>query len=164
MRIWTAIALAWSVAALAPAGDASAQEIDRYKIITECTDTINRYAHTRDQLDAEAHAALFTEDGVFETGGAPAVGRQAIAQRLRDADPNAMTRHLSSSIVVSVEDGGDITADSYFYVLQAARPSPPRPVAVGSYLMVEYHDEMRMTDNGCQIAKRAFNLIFIGQN
>jgi hypothetical protein len=164
MRIVIVVAIATGVAALASAGVASAQGMDRYKVIAECTDTINRYAHTRDQLDAEGHASLFTEDGEFDSGGGTTTGREAIAQRIRDADRSAMTRHMSGSIVVSIDDNDGITANSYFYVYQAARPETPRPVPVGSYLMVEYDDEMRMVGTSCQFAKRSFTLIFMGQN
>jgi hypothetical protein len=96
MRIVTVVAIATGVAALAPASVDSAQGLDRYKVIAECTDTINRYAHTRDQLDAEGHASLFAEDGEFEFGGATTTGREAIAQRIRYADRSAMTRHMST--------------------------------------------------------------------
>ena len=164
MRTWTACVVMSGVAALAQTGIASAQALDRYKVIAECTDTINRYAHTRDQLDAEAHANLFTEDAVFESGGTTTNGRKAIAQRIRDTSRSAMTRHMSSSIVVSIDDRNAITARSYFHVLQATRPEPPRPIPVDSYLMVEYHDQMVMTDAGCKIAKRRFDLVFAGKN
>ena len=164
MRVWTACVLVSGFAALAQTEAASAQGLDRYKVIAECTDTINRYAHTRDQLDADAHANLFTEDAVFESGGTTTTGRKAIAQRIRDTNPSAMTRHMSGSIVVSIDKNNAITALSYFHVYQATRPEPPRPVPVGSYLMVEYHDQLAMTDAGCKIARRRFELIFMGKS
>jgi len=142
----------------------SAQEMDRYMVIAECTDTINRYAHTRDQLDAEGHGNLFTEDGEFVFGGSTTTGREAIAQRIRDADASQMTRHMSGSIVVEIDDNDGITAHSYFHVYQADRPESPGPVPVGSYLFVEYDDEMRMTGTSCEIARRTFTLVFMGQN
>ena len=103
------LVLATGFAVLVQPGALSSQELDRYQVIVECTDTINRYAHTRDQLDAEGHASLFTEDGVMEFGGS-ITGREAIAQRLRDNDGSAMTRHMSGSIVVSIDDNDGITA------------------------------------------------------
>jgi hypothetical protein len=149
---------------IALASVASAQGLDKYKVIAECTDTINRYAHTRDQLDADAHANLFTEDAVFESGGPPAVGRKAIAQRIRDTNPSAMTRHMSGSIVVSIDDKSAITAKSYFHVFQAARPEAPKPVPATSYLFVEYTDQMAMVGGSCKIARRKFELIFAGKS
>ena len=145
MRIWALFVLATAFAALGQTGVLSAQEMDRHEVITECTDTINRYAHTRDQLDAEGHANLFTEDGEFEFGGSTTTGREAIAQRIRDNDGSQMTRHMGGSIVVSIDDNGAITAHSYFHIFQADRSEAPGPVPVGSYLVVEYDDEMRMT-------------------
>ena len=163
MRIRSAFVIVAACAALGQPGLLSAQEMDRYQVIAECTDTINRYAHTRDQLDAEAHANLFTEDGEFEFAGATTTGREAIAQRIRDTDSSQMTRHLGSSIVVSVDDDGAITAHSYFHVHQASRPEAPGPVPVESYLVVEYDDELRMVGTSCKIAKRTFTLVFMGQ-
>jgi len=163
MRTFAAGLLVSGITTIAMTEGASAQGLDRYKVIAECTDTINRYAHTRDRLDAEAHASLFTEDAVFESGGAPAVGRRAIAQRIRETNPAAMTRHLSGSIVVSVDDNGGITAKSYFYVFQATKPEAPKPIPAASYLFVEYNDQMAMVGGTCKIAKRKFDLVFIGK-
>lgn len=162
MRIRTLFVLATTFASLGHTGILSAQEMDRYEVIAECTDTINRYAHTRDQLDAEAHANLFTEDGEFEFGGSTTTGREAIAQRIRDNDGSQVTRHMGSSIVVSIDDNGAITAHSYFHIFQADRSESPGPVRVGSYLVVEYDDEMRMTGTSCKIARRTFTLVFVG--
>jgi uncharacterized protein (TIGR02246 family) len=156
--------VAASAAFLGQTDTVSAQEMDRYMVIAECTDTINRYAHTRDQLDAEGHGDLFTEDGEFVFGGSTTTGREAIAQRIRDADESQMTRHMSGSIVVEIDDNDGITAHSYFHVYQAERPESPGPVPVGSYLFVEYDDEMRMTGTRCKIARRTFTLVFMGQN
>jgi len=157
------VVLAMGFAVLVQPGVLSAQGLDRYQVIVECTDTINRYAHTRDQLDAEGHASLFTDDGVMEFGGS-ITGREAIAQRLRDNDGSAMTRHMSGSIVVSIDDNDGITAHSYFHVFQANRPDSPGPLPAESYLMVEYDDDLRMTDTGCKFAKREFKIIFMGQH
>ena len=75
-----------------------------------------------------------------------------------------MTRHMSGSIVVSIDDNDGVTAHSYFYVFQADRPDSPGPLPAESYLMVEYDDELRMTDAGCKFAKREFKIIFMGQH
>ena len=49
-------------------GTASAQDMTRFEIITECTQTVQRSAIYRDQLDAERYSNLFVEDGVIVIG------------------------------------------------------------------------------------------------
>lgn len=131
------------------------------EIVAACTATINQYAHYRDQLDAEGYANLFTEDSVFVFPGITLTGREAIARRIRDDDGTTSSRHLTGSIVVSVDDDQKITARSYIHVYQAATPDTPGPVPASKYILGEYHDDMRMTASGCKIARRETVVVFI---
>lgn len=141
----------------------AAPEAPRAAIIAACTETINQYAHYRDQLDAERYGDLFTEDAVFVFPGLTLTGREAIAKRIRDDDGTITSRHLTGSIVVTIDANQTITARSYIHVYQAATPASPGPIPAGKYILGEYHDVMRMTDAGCKIARRDTVVVFMSE-
>lgn len=155
---------ALSVGALCFTGTASAQEMTRFEIISECTQTIQRSAIYRDQLDAERYSNLFVEDGVIVIGSNATEGRDAIAERVRTADPSEMDRHLTGSIVVDIDDSGNITAQSYALIYEGETPESPGSVPASEYLMADYDDQMRMTDTGCKFVRRQVTMIFSGES
>lgn len=151
------------------ASGTTAKEMTHADIVSQCTATINNYAHFRDQLDAQSYANLFTVDGVFVFPGLVLTGREAIAKRIQENDGSTMSRHLTASISISVDETlanksarnkNTIQADSYVYVFQAEKSSSPGPVPASKYIVAEYHDLMRMTPSGCKFARREAKIIF----
>ncbi len=150
--------------ALCFSGTASAQEMTRFEIISECTQTIQRSAIYRDQPDAERYSNLFVEDGVIVIGSNATEGRDAIAERVRTSDPSELDRHLTGSIVVDIDDSGSITAKSYALIYEGVTPESPGSVRATEYLMADYDDQMVMTDTGCKFVRRQVTMIFSGDS
>lgn len=146
------------------ASGVTAKEMTPENIVSQCTSTINQYAHYRDQLDAEKWAGLFTENGVFVFPGMTLTGRKAIAKRIRDNDGSTISRHLTGSIDITVDDNNNITARSYVYVYQADKQSSPAPVPASKYIVAEYHDDLRLTSSGCKFARREAKIIFMSED
>jgi uncharacterized protein (TIGR02246 family) len=89
-------------------------------------------------------AALFTEDGTWDTAFGKATGRQAIAElahslRTRVAEPRPRAVHLVTNIVIAL-DGERATLRSNWTVMQNS-PEGPRLGSGGAY-----YDEMVKED------------------
>lgn len=140
-----------------------AQGITMTNVTAECTRTMQLYAHYIDHLDADAYANLFVEDGVFILGRDEFVGREAIAQWVREDDGRLIGRHMTGSIVIDADESAGITARSYVFVYRGERPATPGPVPLTGYVMAEYQDQLRMTDSGCKFVRRVVTPVFIGE-
>ena len=139
------LAILFLVITLAPLTWADATE-------DACRQLIMDYAWYRDHPDANAYAALFTEDAELSILGEMFKGRAAIAQRLTGT--SGSTVHLISTIRITKVD--DDTASGVSYVTVYTAPAGTGPHTVGGYAAIgEYHDNYRRTDAGWQIAKRA---------
>lgn len=149
-----------SIAVLGTTQVTSAQELTELEIITECTQTIQRSAIYLDQGDAERYSNLFVEDGAIVINGNATESRNAIAERVRSGDPSELDRHFNGSIVIDVEESGAITAKSYALVYEGEAPESPGPVAISEYILVDYDDQMRMTNTGCKFVRRELATIF----
>jgi len=146
------------------AGSAAAQEMKQFEIVSACTQTIQRAAIFRDQFDAERYSGLFVEDGVIVIGRNATEGRDAIAERVRNADRSVRDIHFTGSIVVDIGDGDEITAKSYVVIYEGDAPaSPGDRSSVSEYLVSEYDDQMVMTDTGCRFIRRQVTIIFDGK-
>ena len=134
-------------------------------------DQIGRYSYAWDGKDADAYAALFTEDAVFEvftSGGEPVIhndGREAIhawarathsgeEPGLRPHPPDEQTRHNQSGTVFD-ELGEDsaLTRSMLLSARQGPGDAIPRPSTTGVY-----RDEWRRTPEGWRIARRSLRI------
>jgi len=111
---------------------------------------IAEYNHRVDAGEADEWAALFTEDGTFDSGhGNPLAGRTAIAEfgrQLPSLIPGA--RHIATNIWVQL-DGDRASARCY---LQLWMPSEGgRKIALSGI----YHDEVAKTDGVWRFVSRA---------
>jgi hypothetical protein len=104
-----------------------------------------RYNHFIDSHDDEGWAGLFTADGVFDTGGEPFVGREAL--RKFAASVPAGLRHVVVNEVIDV--GGD-EANALAYLLLFA--GTPRALAMCG----TYEDTLRRTPDGWRFSRRVF--------
>ena len=121
----------------------------------DCRQLIMDYAWYRDHPDADAYAALFTEDAELSILGETFKGRDAIAQRLTAA--SGSTVHLMSTVRITKVDDDSATGVSYVTVYTA--PPGPGPHTVSGYAAIgEYHDDFQKTDAGWQIKKRVLVL------
>lgn len=116
-----------------------------------CRQLIMDYAWYRDHPDADAYAALFTEDAELSILGETFKGRDAIRQRLTAS--SGSTVHLMSTIRITKVTDTAATGVSYVTVYTA--PSGAGPHTVDGYAAIgEYHDDFRRTSAGWQIARR----------
>lgn len=129
------------------AADLAAREIERL---------ILAYAHALDEGDLAAVAGLFahgtvaTEDGTPLATGSAEVGALYRSTTRRYDDGTPRTRHVTTNIVVHVEDGGDsATARSAFTVLQATDGLALQPIIAGRYV-----DRFVRTGGGWRFAER----------
>jgi 3-phenylpropionate/cinnamic acid dioxygenase small subunit len=103
-------------------------------------EVLAEYCFRLDDSRFDEMAALFTEDGTWETAFGTATGRQAIAElarslRARVAEPRPRAVHLVTNIVIAL-DGERATVRSNWMVMQNS-PEGPRIGSGGAY-----HDEM----------------------
>ena len=103
-------------------------------------EVLAEYCFRLDDGRFDEMAALFTEDGTWDTAFGKATGRQAIAElarslRVRVAEPRPRAVHLVTNIVI-VLDGERATVRSNWMVMQNS-PGGPRIGSGGAY-----HDEM----------------------
>jgi uncharacterized protein (TIGR02246 family) len=109
----------------------------------EIRDLFARYCLHIDAGEAAEWAALFTEDGVFDMGSEPLVGREALA--VFAGSLGASMHHMVLNEVIDVD--GDV-ASSRASIL----------VVAGGQLVTtgRYRDTLRREDGRWRIAKRTF--------
>jgi uncharacterized protein (TIGR02246 family) len=96
----------------------------------EIRNVIARIAILADQGDLDEYAGQFTEDSVWDFPSAPRRGRAdiragAAARRAeRITGPGTSSRHVITTVAVTVESADRATADSYFVFLQHTTTSP----------------------------------------
>jgi hypothetical protein len=124
-------------------------------------EVIAQYSYTYDAQNAEAFAALFTEDAVWELFAAGAThptirleSRAAISgwamQRLHERRGRFISRHYQSSTMFETLTAESARTRTMLLVThQDVTESVPRPTASGVY-----HDQWRKTPDGWQLAHR----------
>lgn len=122
--------------------------IERAAIGWECERLIHLYAMLNDAGDFQAMAEMFTDDGVFarpSQGDVLIRGKAAILAAYTSRPPR-FTRHLITSVAVTVEDEAHARAHSYL-TLHAGRPGDDLPRAAEPvYLIGDFKD--RFVKNG----------------
>jgi 3-phenylpropionate/cinnamic acid dioxygenase small subunit len=109
-------------------------------------EVLAEYCFRLDNGRFDEMAALFTEDGTWDTAFGKATGRQAIAElarslRVRVAEPRPRAVHLVTNIVI-VLDGKRATVRSNWMVMQNS-PEGPRIGSGGAY------DDEMVKEGGC---------------
>lgn len=106
------------------------------------TKLMYRYAECVDSADFEALSELFTQATIRSSAAAdpkatmtgPQVGRFYAATNRVHPDGTLRTRHLSSNIIIDIEESKDsASARSYYVVFQATPKLPFQPIAGGRY-------------------------------
>ena len=125
--------------------------LDRQSIV----DLVHAYCRNVDLVNAEAVAALFTDDCIVDYGpglGEPTHGSAVLAERLATGLPRfAATSHHVSNIQIEFDDSGDgATGCTYLYAWHRY-PAAGQPDA---HLWAQYHDRFVRTPDGWRIAER----------
>lgn len=111
-----------------------------------------RYNRGFDDVDPDAYAATFTEDGVLEiVGGEVIEGREALAAMCRTTGYGVV--HLTTDAIIDV-DGDKATQDTYLIV--ANRTEGGGPVAFST--TGRYRDTLIRTDAGWRFQRRVVTL------
>lgn len=134
--------------------------IERAAIAWECERLIHLYAMLNDAGDFQAMADMFTDDGVFarpSQADVPIRGKTAILQAYASR-PHRFSRHLITSIVVTVEDADNARAHSYL-TLHTGQSGEglPRP-AEPAYLIGDFHDRFVRIQNVWKFSDRRGSL------
>lgn len=134
--------------------------IERAAIAWECERMIHLYAMLNDAGDFEAMAQMFTDDGVFARPSQGEVlirGRAAILKSYTSR-PARFTRHLITTVAVTVEDADNARAHSYLS-LYTGQPGEglPRPAEPG-YLIGDFKDRFVRHDGAWKFSERLGSL------
>lgn len=134
--------------------------IERAAIGWECERLIHLYAMLNDVGDFQAMADMFTVDGVFARPSQADVlirGKAAILEAYTSRPPR-FTRHLITSVVVTVEDEDNARAHSYL-TLHTGQPGQglPRP-AEPAYLIGDFKDRFVREDGAWKFSERLGSL------
>ena len=99
-------------------------------------EVLAEYCFRLDGGDYDGMAALFTEDGTWDTAFGAATGRIAIAQQARDiraraGDNRPRAIHLVTNIVITL-NGNEAEVRSNWIVVQNSPPDSPGGPKIGS--------------------------------
>lgn len=133
---------------------------DRAVIAWACERLIHHYAMLNDAGDFPAMAALFTADGAFArpTDADNLMrGRDAILAMYL-ARPPRFTRHMITSVVITVDDADNATGHSYLSLHTAPAGGPAPAQADPSYLIGAFHDRFVREDGVWKFAERRGSL------
>jgi len=133
-----------------------------FEAITQCQRLALAFGKHVDYGEAEAAAALFTEDCVFERRGEVLRGRDALVATQRAHGPNRVTRHHCLTPVVTLIDSDTAEGVTYFvlyrHVFAEASPGPA-PLS-GPEVVGDYVDLFKRTPQGWRISKRVARTVF----
>jgi hypothetical protein len=122
-----------------------------------------RHCYCVDEIDADAWARLFTEDGTFHIVSAPGemhfdpvVGRAALREFGSNMFPLAAGMHTSANEMITI-DGDEATVTSYCVALRDATPNALVATAA------RFEDVLRKVDGNWLIFSRRVSLRMITQ-
>ncbi len=134
---------------------------DRAAIGWACERLIHHYAMLNDAGEFHAMAQMFTEEGTLArptAPDAPIAGRAAILESLLSRPPR-FTRHLISSVVITVEDAAHASGHSYL-ALHSGKPGEGGApgAADPTYLIGAFHDRFVCEDGTWKFSERKGSL------
>lgn len=126
-----------------------------------CQRLIVSYCLMSDGRQHEALAALWAEDGTWDSAIGPLKGRADVRRYLDGKTVGPVTRHISSNAQIDVIDENHAKGTSYFTVYRADKQAEkgPNPLA-GPALVGQYFDEYVRTREGWKFAHRRMEFTF----
>jgi hypothetical protein len=122
--------------------------------LEQCRQRVIDYAYFWDHADTEGFGDLFTDNATLTLLGETFTGRKAIVERMAAANPGPVMRHLMSTIRITTSDRGTASGVSYVTVFAAEPVDEGLPEVDGFAVIGEYHDQFRITSDGCRITER----------
>jgi hypothetical protein len=132
----------------------------RHAIEHECTKLLRQYCLFVDEYRHADVAALFAEDGLWETWKGPLTGRAAMQAYLDQKDRTPVTIHMVQNVIVDVVNDLEATGTSVFVYFGTDRKDAGAtvPKVVGRYF-----DRFVKTSEGWRIAHRRTDMTFRAQ-
>lgn len=158
---WVAVGLLFGMTS-ALAADLSAEQ--EWQIKAEIKQLVDKYAMSRDNLDAVGYASVFAENGTLIIGGQPFTGRDVLQARVEAANQESVGMHIMSTSQISIIDDHNATGIHYATVYSAIpddsyEAGDTLPVA-GFVTQGKYFDKYELTDEGWKISERRFERIY----
>ena len=114
--------------------------------VKQISDLMFRYAELFDTGQFDEFAALFEHGQWHKAEPGAAAAREWITDNVRLYDGLTRTKHVTTNVVVNVdEDAGTATASAYVTIFQALPDFPLQPIFSGRY-------QDRLTRNGRRVA------------
>lgn len=123
--------------------------------VAACTALCKAYGELADAGEADAFAALYTVDGVFDRMGQLIEGRAAIRNVIAGRPPGTWSRHLCSDIRIEVDADGRNASGSVALDMQRGIAGSDEV----QRLQAVYHDRYVLTDTGWRIRLRKVVLV-----
>ncbi len=145
---------------LAAADELKADEVAQIK--RDIQQLVNDYAMYRDRLDAKGYSSLFAEDGCLTVRGNKLCGREALYERLANADPSGVSMHVMTTSQITVIDPNNAEGVHYAAVYTGTRTENQEgaiPVS-GFSVLGQYHDRYVKTADGWKIKERVMQPVF----
>ena len=164
MRFAIAASTLSCLAVLSSVALAAGESGSTNNVVAACEKLVIEYARARDTMDREGYVDMFTEDGVLILASQHFEGRDAIRERTNNWPENDVARHLMTNIDITPLDETTATGISYVLIIGDEREEGATgPMTVSGFrTMGEYHDEFRLTDDGCKFSRREFKAAFFG--
>ena len=141
-------------------GEQTAERMAAEDAERACTRLIMDYAVYRDAGEARRYADLFTENGSLSLLGQTWQGRDAIYERMVNAEPQRSV-HLMSTVRVYPESQTTARGVSYAEVyIEGETDSGPVETA-GFMAIGRYIDRFERTPEGWKIAERRFERLLV---
>jgi 3-phenylpropionate/cinnamic acid dioxygenase small subunit len=126
---------------------------------------IYRYAELIDSGNLEGVAELFRRGEIYSrvhevkrTGFDEVLQMYQLSCRLYEDSGTPLTKHLTTNVIIELEDGGlQASARSYYTVLQATETLPLQPIISGRYV-----DSFRKVGSEWEFAQREMLVDLIG--
>ena len=126
---------------------------------------IYSYAERIDNGDLESVAALFHNAEIFSaahdvrrTGFDEVLEMYQTSTRLYESTATPQTKHLTTNVIIEVDEGGmKASARSYYTVIQATDSLPLQPIISG-----RYKDHFRKIENQWQFSSREMIVDLVG--
>ena len=126
---------------------------------------IYSYAERIDNGDLESVAALFHNAEIFSaahdvrrTGFDEVLEMYQTSTRLYESTATPQTKHLTTNVIIEVDEGGmKASARSYYTVIQATDSLPLQPIISG-----RYKDRFRKIENQWQFSSREMIVDLVG--
>jgi 3-phenylpropionate/cinnamic acid dioxygenase small subunit len=131
--------------------DRIADELALHRLLAE----LIWHADTTPIEGLDTYVACFTDDAEWEMFGDVRRGHAAIRAGAEDRrrsgmmGPGTQVRHLLSCTIIDFTGNDSASAKSY---IQAYRDTATQPTL---FLMGEYHDQFRRTEDGWKLARRS---------